>query len=479
MDSITPDSAQIIVSLSTTPVLSYALAHNRINVVGRVVIDNPGPELRAAVLRLEVLGEVPGDTGTAPLSESTPLGAARDLLVDLAAGRTATFSDVALLVDPAAMLQVERERPASIRASLIVDGDTVAEGSEPILLLAAQQWIARPVDLALEMLSAHVLPHHPAVAALLTEATDLLETRTGSRTLPGYEAGPERVDQVAEAVFDAMRARGIRYATPPISWADDGQLVRTPAEVLVGSVPESGISTCLDTTVVMAAALELAGLHPLLWIVPGHAFLGYWREAETLGAPALTDVAEVINLIDLDLIRLVETTQVTDREGTPATFEQAQRSPYRDWLTDLSQVIGVVDVTQARRTSILPLPARTVGADGSVVVTEYRPALDTPPERVRGCRGERRRLRTGREHSHEHGRAHHPAPHPPVEERAAGPQPAQPADQLHRTRRSVAHRARPAPGRRGGPGQRRYRAHPAGVRPDVDHRPGARHPLRP
>ena len=379
MDSITPDSAQIIVSLSTTPVLSYALAHNRINVVGRVVIDNPGPELRAAVLRLEVLGEVPGDTGTAPLSESTPLGAARDLLVDLAAGRTATFSDVALLVDPAAMLQVERERPASIRASLIVDGDTVAEGSEPILLLAAQQWIARPVDLALEMLSAHVLPHHPAVAALLTEATDLLETRTGSRTLPGYEAGPERVDQVAEAVFDAMRARGIRYATPPISWADDGQLVRTPAEVLVGSVPESGIGTCLDTTVVMAAALELAGLHPLLWIVPGHAFLGYWREAETLGAPALTDVAEVINLIDLDLIRLVETTQVTDREGTPATFEQAQRSPYRDWLTDLSQVIGVVDVTQARRTSILPLPARTVGADGSVVVTEYRPALDTPP----------------------------------------------------------------------------------------------------
>jgi len=379
MDSITPDSAQIIVSLSTTPVLSYALAHNRINVVGRVVIDNPGPELRAAVLRLEVLGEVPGDTGTAPLSESTPLGAARDLLVDLAAGRTATFSDVALLVDPAAMLQVERERPASIRASLIVDGDTVAEGSEPILLLAAQQWIARPVDLALEMLSAHVLPHHPAVAALLTEATDLLETRTGSRTLPGYEAGPERVDQVAEAVFDAMRARGIRYATPPISWADDGQLVRTPAEVLVGSVPESGIGTCLDTTVVMAAALELAGLHPLLWIVPGHAFLGYWREAETLGAPALTDVAEVINLIDLDLIRLVETTRVTDRVGTPATFEQAQRSPYRDWLTDLSQVIGVVDVTQARRTSILPLPARTVGADGSVVVTEYRPALDTPP----------------------------------------------------------------------------------------------------
>lgn len=386
----TPPSGDITLSLSATPVLSYALAYNRINVVGRVGVDNRGPALREAVLRLEVVSA--GDT----------VGSARDLLVDLAAERPATFTDVSLTVDPAAMLLIEEQRPAEIRASLLVDGSTVAEAATPIQLLAAQQWIAQPVELALEMLSAHVLPNHPEIPTLLGEAAELLETRTGSAAMPGYGHGPERVDQVVEAVFDAMRARGIRYATPPASWADEGQKVRTPGEVLgstqpaagvdaapetdaptaadlaagspSGPLPAGGVGTCLDTVVVLAAALERAGLHPLLWVVAGHAFLGYWREEETLNAPALTDVAEVINLIDLDLIRLVETTAVTDRDaGTPVSFAQAQRSPYLQWLADLGTVIGVVDVVQARRTHIRPLPARTVAADGTVIVTEYRP----------------------------------------------------------------------------------------------------------
>jgi hypothetical protein len=362
--STTPEPRPITLTLAATGVLSYALAHNRINVVGRVGVDNRGPAVRAAVLRLEVLSA--GDT----------LGTVRDLVVDLAAERAATFADVSLTVDPAVMLLVEEQRPATIRASLLVDDRTVAVTDQSIQLLAAHQWIARPVDLALEMLSAHVLPNDPEIGTLLDEAAALLEARTGSASMPGYQAGPERVDQVAEAVFVAMRARGIRYATPPASWADEGQKVRTPGEVLgSAAAPGTAVGTCLDTVVVMAAALEQAGLHPLLWVVTGHAFLGYWREEETLGAPALTDVAEVINLIDLDLIRLVETTQVTDHgAGAPVTFAQAQRSPYLDWLGDLSRVIGVVDVVQARRTSIVPLPARTVAADGTVIVTEYRPA---------------------------------------------------------------------------------------------------------
>ncbi|TFD92690.1 DUF4011 domain-containing protein [Cryobacterium lactosi] len=368
-ESAIRESGLITLSLTVTPVLSYALAHNRINVVGRVGVDNRGPAVREAVLRLEVISA--GDT----------LGTARDLLVDLAAERTATFTDVSLTVDPAAMLLINEQRPAEIRASLLVGGAVVATTGEPIQLLAAQQWIARPVDLALEMLSAHVLPNHPEVAVLLGEAAAALEARTGSAAMPGYQSGPDRVDQVAEAVFVAMRARGIRYATPPASWADDGQTVRTPGEVLgtaADGIASGGVGTCLDTVVVMAAALEQAGLHPLLWVVAGHAFLGYWREEETLGAPALTDVAEVINLIDLDLIRLVETTQVTDRgAGTPVTFAQAQPSPYLEWLANLDTVIGVVDVVQARRTHILPLPARTVTADGTVIVTEYRPDAGT------------------------------------------------------------------------------------------------------
>ena len=183
------ESGPITLSLTATPVLSYALAHNRINVVGRVGVDNRGPAVREAVLRLEVI------------SAGDALGSARDLLVDLAAERTATFTDVSLTVDPAAMLLIAEQRPAEIRASLLVDGAVVAEAGEPIQLLAAQQWVAQPVELALEMLSAHVLPNHPEIDTLLGETAELLEARTGSAAMPGYSSGPERVDQVVEAIF--------------------------------------------------------------------------------------------------------------------------------------------------------------------------------------------------------------------------------------------------------------------------------------
>ncbi|WP_166785977.1 DUF4011 domain-containing protein [Cryobacterium sandaracinum] len=359
-------SATYEIELSATPILSYALAHNRQAVVSELTITNHGPELREAVLRLEV---------TSALGS---LGSPREILVELGAGRPSSFTELGLLMDPAVMLTVEEQRPAVIRARLLVAGDTVAEKSVEVQLLAAHQWVSRPVELALEMLAAHVQPNHPAIAPLLSEASDILEHDTGSGSLQGYQAGPDRVDEIVAAVFEAMRNRAIRYSNPPASWADVGQKVRNPAEVLEGRV-----GTCLDTTVVFAAALEQAGINPLLWVVDGHAFVGYWREEDrSLGAPATTDATEVVNLVDLELIKLVETTMLTT-ELTESTFAQSQRSPYVSQLSgNLENVIGVTDVVQARKNQIIPLPARTQDDSGTIIVTEYHPHtpdMPTPP----------------------------------------------------------------------------------------------------
>ena len=47
--------------------------------------------------------------------------------------------------------------------------------------------------------------------------------------------------------------------------------------------------TGLDTVVTLAAACERAGLRPLLWVVEGHAFLGYWREDRSTEDAATTE----------------------------------------------------------------------------------------------------------------------------------------------------------------------------------------------
>ncbi|GAA1298257.1 DUF3320 domain-containing protein [Pseudonocardia xinjiangensis] len=348
----------IAITLEARSVLSYAMAHNEIPVISRLAIEHVPADIQAARLRLAVADA----TG--------PIGDPQEILLDLQAGLPTVLTDIRLLLEPAAMLQVEEQRPAVIQALLEIDGEVYAEQVFRTWVLAAQQWLATPPALALEMLAAHVMPNHPAVTALMREVAQHLEAGTGSPSLDGYQAGPERVDEIVAAVYAAMQARGIRYAEPPASWADIGQKVRTPGEVL-----DDRVGTCLDTVVVMAAALEQAGVRPLIWVVDDHAFLGYWREATSLGAVAEFDTAGVVNRIDLGQIGLVETTALTVRpEAVP--FAEAQQTPYGAYLTgDLANVIGVVDVHQARVDRIVPLPARTRSDDGQVVVTAYVPPV--------------------------------------------------------------------------------------------------------
>src|ERR671916_377858 len=348
----------VAIQATSTPVLSYALAHNRVPVVSRLAFTNHGGAARGATVRLGV-SDAEG-----------PIGSPVELFVDLDAGQTTVLSDVGLVMDPAAMLQIEEQRPGSIEIDLLVDGEDVGGTAVPVQVLAANQWLAAPVPLALEMLAAHVLPNHPSITTLIGEAADLLEQRTGSGSVQGYQSGPERVDEIVAALTEAMQRRAIRYTEPPGSWADVGQKVRTPGDVLDGRV-----GTCLDTVVTLAAALEQAGIRPLLWVAEGHAFLGYWREERSAESVATTDVAPLVNLVDLGLIRLVETTLLTSRGTAGADLHAPAYSAWLAGAGDLDRVLGVTDVHRARRDGIVPLPARTRGRDGAVQVVEYRPAV--------------------------------------------------------------------------------------------------------
>jgi hypothetical protein len=354
--------------VDVAPVLSYPMAHNRLPVVSRIAVHHRGPAVAGAVVQVEVR-DVEGRIGT-PWEQ----------LVDLAPDAHTVLTDVDLRLDPSAAAQIEEQRPAQVVVHVLGDGKLLAEQTRTVDVLAARQWLAVPPVLAMELLTAFVMPNHPDVGVLVDEAAALLAERTGSASVSGYQEGPDRVDATVRAVFDAMVARGIRYSEPPASWSDVGQKVRTPHEVLEGRV-----GTCLDTVVTMAAVLEHAGVRPLLWLVEGHAFLGYWREEAALGAVAqreVADVASVVNLVDLGLVRLVETTLVTARGATglgDVTAEQAHDAAYDRWLTgDLSRVLGVVDVWRARRAGILPLPAHVRADDGTVTIVEYRPAPETP-----------------------------------------------------------------------------------------------------
>jgi hypothetical protein len=339
--------------------LSYPMAHCRIPVVDHVTIDGIGQEVRGAVLQVDVI------------SVEGSHGGPRELHVDVAAAKPTILRDINLALDPASMLTVEDQRPGRIEAVLRdVTGKVIAEASNDVNILAANQWKATPLQLGLEMLAAHVQPNASAVGGLMPEVSDRLNAATGRSAIDGYQTeNPERVDAIAQAVYDAMRARDIRYAEPPASWGLDGQKVRTPEEVLDGR-----LGTCLDTAVTMAAALEQAGINTTLWVLNGHVLLGYWRIDSALTIISTTEVIDVVNLVDLGHIRLVETTKLTGGDQS-APFSEAVAAPRTAHLDgDLSNILGVTDIRQARQSRIYPLPSRAVTPNGEVVVTEYTPA---------------------------------------------------------------------------------------------------------
>src|SRR5690606_16936534 len=114
------------------------------------------------------------------------------------------------------------------------------------------------------------------------------------------------------------------------------------------------------------AALEQAGISPVLVVVEGHAFTGYLTEEAALPSLAVSDEATIAMTTDSDLFEAVETTALCagdDRVG----FDEARGRVRRWWRADLERVAYLLDVRAAHR-RIRPLPS--IRTEGGVRVVE-------------------------------------------------------------------------------------------------------------
>src|ERR1700712_579302 len=127
-DLAAPQSA-VALEITSRPVLSYALAHNRLPVVSRLALTCEGGPVRAATVRLSVRD--------AEGAIARPV----ELLVDLDEGRTTVLTELPLVMDPAAMLQVEAQRPGVIEVEVEADPELIGSVLRPVQVLAAQQWL--------------------------------------------------------------------------------------------------------------------------------------------------------------------------------------------------------------------------------------------------------------------------------------------------------------------------------------------------
>ena len=78
--------------------------------------------------------------------------------------------------------------------------------------------------------------------------------------------------QEAQAIYLALHDWGITYQNPPAGGLYP-QRIRMPEEVL-----KDKKGTCLDLAILYCACLEEVGFNPILVLIDGHAFAGFFLE---------------------------------------------------------------------------------------------------------------------------------------------------------------------------------------------------------
>ena len=126
----------------------------------------------------------------------------------------------------------------------MVDGPDgrLADERRRLELLARDEW-GGVRDMA-QILAAYVSPNDAAVAALLKEASVLLERAGHDVSLEGYQSkNPQRAWLLAGAIWSAATGLGLSYAVPPASFAR-GRRFAARAEFVPRALQPASTARC-------------------------------------------------------------------------------------------------------------------------------------------------------------------------------------------------------------------------------------------
>ena len=340
---------------------SYARMQNGIPAVRSITLRNTEKEALSNV-RLSIDFDPAFSAGYESIISELPKG--KTVLDNIKIFPSSTF--LANLTE-----QIEGTMTLSLESA---DAETTGE-KYPVTLLPYDFW--EGVNDAPELLAAYVLPNHPSIRPVLLKASERLQKWTGSPSLDGYLSGDmNRAKMQMAAIYDALAKEKITYANPPVSFAEQGQRIRLPEDIMSGR-----LATCLDAALLYAGCLEAVGLRPLIVIHDGHAYAGAWLVEKTSPYPVNDDPA-ILRKSEADGINeliLVETTGFL--QGQERTFEGAV-SAAAGTIADEDTFLMFLDVCSARNLGIKPIPQRILTPEGYVIVEETVSKSDIP-ERIK------------------------------------------------------------------------------------------------
>ncbi|MGL6162419.1 DUF3320 domain-containing protein [Microbulbifer sp.] len=294
----------------------------------------------------------------------------------LAAGGLLPLKDRDLELDGGFLFGLTESMRGAVTIRASRAGETLAERVIEVELLACNEWGG--ADYMPELLAAFCTPNDPAVDRLLGQASQILRKAGKPDAIDGYKSNSrERVWLMASAVYSSIVGMQLGYALPPSSFERNGQKIRLPNQIETGKV-----ATCLDTTLLFAAAFEQAGLNPLVVITEGHALVGLWLQPEDLSS-VVEEEAEILRQrIPLNELILIETTLATSHPAVPFSKAVQQGSGAVSLDKD-HEFVAAIDIRRARGHRINPislksLSSNTIGSGNEGEAVE--PGLEDAPQ---------------------------------------------------------------------------------------------------
>jgi hypothetical protein len=174
----------------------------------------------------------------------------------------------------AALTRSLRERVRStVYVKISCDDEIACEETRRVTLIPVDEWLDDTKKNP--WLPSFVLPRDPAILKIISSSRRYL---VGIEDDPaagfeGYQDEPEGVDRQVQAIWTALvNEYRFQYINPPPAYSTQTQRLRTPSEIL-----RSNSGTCIDLALLLASCLEYIGVYPVVVLLSGHAFVGYWR----------------------------------------------------------------------------------------------------------------------------------------------------------------------------------------------------------
>lgn len=359
-----PTVGTLRVEVQADPTVGYASIQNAVPVVRSLRLSN-GTENRIEGLVVVVACNPSFARGTKIRFES------------LAPGESRLISPLDLHPDHGYLSDLQEGMSAAITASVMHGTEELAQTTQPIQVLAYDQWAGtRALP---ELLAAFSMPNNPSVDVLVGKASKLLRKFHSELSMDGYQSkSRDVVWKQVSALYSTIAAENLQYAEPPASFGSDGQKIRTADRIL-----ESKVATCLDLALLFASCLEQAGLRSVVLIKKGHAWVGVWLHQASFSQPLIEDAQEIRKRISSGEFLAFETTGVALHHSHRPSLRIALERGL-EHLQDEEEFLFGVDVFMARGVQIKPLPSRTVIARSPAPDEENAPedieqTPDLPP----------------------------------------------------------------------------------------------------